>query len=334
MGSHASGDSALARIAPEPGSLTLGVEFPLDNDWSPAGRAQAAARGRPYGVPDLTHHHELAQAADRLGFSALWLRDVPLWDPAFGDAGQVFDPFPYLGYLAAATERIQLGTAAVALPLRHPLHVAKMAATIDRLSHGRLILGIASGDRPVEYPLLGLDFARRGEAVRESVESMRAAWAEAAEPDPAGSRGLRVLPAPVQSDIPLVMAGHGQQSVQWLAENLGGHFTYHRPASLMRTVAEEWKQACGGAHRPLLTTMLVDLADDRGAAVRPIRFGARLGRDALIDYLDGLRTAGVGHVALNFRPSARPVSEVLQEIAEHVLPHFTARVSGPVAPAR
>ncbi|MFJ1958759.1 LLM class oxidoreductase [Streptomyces microflavus] len=332
MGIHASGHSALARITPEPGSLTLGVEFPMDNDWSPAGRAQAVVRGRPDGVPDLTHHRDLAQAADQLGFTALWLRDVPIWDPAFGDAGQVFDPFPYLGYLAAATERIQLGTAAVALPLRHPLHVAKMAATIDCLSNGRLILGIASGDRPIEYPALGLDFNRRGEAVRESVDTMRAIWDEAAQPDRTGRRGLRILPAPVQSRIPLVMAGRGQQSLQWLAENMDGQFTYHRPASQMRAVAEEWKQACGGTRHPLLTTMLVDLADDPGAVVQPIRFGARLGTDALINYLDGLRTAGVGHVALNFRPSIRPVPEVLQEIAEHVLPHFTARVSGPVAP--
>lgn len=76
MGSP-SGGSALDRIAPQPGTLTLGVEFPLDNDWSPAGRRRARAEGRPNGVPGLTHHHRLAQSADRLGFAALWLRDVP-----------------------------------------------------------------------------------------------------------------------------------------------------------------------------------------------------------------------------------------------------------------
>lgn len=63
---------------------------------------------------------ERARLADERGFVALWLRDVPVHDPSFGDLGQVFDPFPYLGYLAAATTHVALGTAAIALPLRHP----------------------------------------------------------------------------------------------------------------------------------------------------------------------------------------------------------------------
>jgi alkanesulfonate monooxygenase SsuD/methylene tetrahydromethanopterin reductase-like flavin-dependent oxidoreductase (luciferase family) len=64
-----------------------------------------------------------------------------LRDPGFGAVGQVFDPFVYLGHLAAHTRTITLGTAAIILSLRHPLHTAKAAASIDHLSHGRLILG-------------------------------------------------------------------------------------------------------------------------------------------------------------------------------------------------
>ncbi|MGW4801613.1 TIGR03571 family LLM class oxidoreductase [Nonomuraea sp. NPDC004297] len=318
MDTPAPGPTALRRIAAGPGELTLGVELPLDNDWSSGGRRAAAVAGRAPGVPDLTRHHQLAQLADGLGFAALWLRDVPLWDPSFGDAGQVFDPFPYLGYLAAVTRRIQLGTAAVALPLRHPLHVAKMAATIDRLSQGRLILGIASGDRPIEYPVFGVDHERRAQAVRDGVQIMRRAWAEAGT----GGADIQVLPAPANGTIPLVMAGKGQQTLDWLAAGLDGHFTCHRPGHAMRPVAEQWLRACGGAYRPLLTTMLVDLLDDPDAPAEPMRFGARLGRQALIDYLEELRAAHVAHVALNFRPSSRPVQDVLLEIAGHVLPRF------------
>ena len=94
-----------------PGRLSLGLVAPLD------------AHG-PDPVPDLTRHIERAQLADRLGFSALWLRDVPFNVPSFGDAGQVFDPFVYLGALAMATQDIALGVASVVLPLRHPEHVA------------------------------------------------------------------------------------------------------------------------------------------------------------------------------------------------------------------
>ncbi|RML86519.1 Luciferase protein, partial [Pseudomonas syringae pv. maculicola] len=59
--------------------------------------------------------------ADKAGFAALWLRDVPMLDPAFGDAGQIFDPFVYAGLLAGVTQRICIGTAGIVMTLRHPL---------------------------------------------------------------------------------------------------------------------------------------------------------------------------------------------------------------------
>jgi len=112
-------------------------------------------------VSDMTRHLERARMADDLGFSALWLRDVPFNVPSFGDAGQVFDPFVYLGALAASTREIALGVASVVLPLRHPAHTAKAAASVDVLSGGRLLLGVASGDRPEEYPALNMKPAAR-----------------------------------------------------------------------------------------------------------------------------------------------------------------------------
>ena len=103
----------------QPGRLTLGLVVPLE-----------AQRNRP--VPSLERHIERAQLADALGFSALWLRDVPFNVPSFGDAGQTFDPFVYLGTLAGATKDIGLGVASVILPLRHPAHVAKSSASQKR----------------------------------------------------------------------------------------------------------------------------------------------------------------------------------------------------------
>ncbi|WP_164530925.1 LLM class flavin-dependent oxidoreductase, partial [Burkholderia cenocepacia] len=134
------------------GGFSIGIELPLDNDWTPSGNAKRRHDGRHAGVPDLGIHAELAQLADTLGFRALWVRDVPVYDPSFGDAAQVFETFSYLGYLAGITHDILLGTAAVVLPLREPLLTLKSAATIQELSGGRLLLGVASGDRPVEYP--------------------------------------------------------------------------------------------------------------------------------------------------------------------------------------
>ncbi|MHD0175176.1 LLM class flavin-dependent oxidoreductase, partial [Corynebacterium diphtheriae] len=78
------------------------------------------------------------------------------------------------------TEHILLGTAGIVLPLRHPVALAKEAATVDVLSGGRLLLGLASGDRPGEYPFFGVDFDRRGETYRDGVRVLREIWSQAA----------------------------------------------------------------------------------------------------------------------------------------------------------
>ena len=87
-------------------------------------------------LPSMDRHLERIGLAEDLGFTAVWLRDVPFNVPSFGDAGQVFDPFVYLGLLAGRTKRIALGVSSIILPLRHPAHVAKAAASADVLSGG------------------------------------------------------------------------------------------------------------------------------------------------------------------------------------------------------
>src|SRR4051812_47174054 len=102
-----------------PDRLTLGVFFPIE----------AFAGDRPTMVDQI----ELSRHAEQSRVAALWVRDVPLRDPSFGDVGQVYDPWVWLGYIAAATRDIALATGAIVLPVRHVLHVAKAAASVDRL---------------------------------------------------------------------------------------------------------------------------------------------------------------------------------------------------------
>ncbi|MEV7569243.1 TIGR03571 family LLM class oxidoreductase [Streptomyces tanashiensis] len=331
--------SSLARLAPAAGRLTVGLELPLDNDWGvERGRADRAA-GRSFGVPDLTEHTRLAQLADRLGFAALWLRDVPLHDPvAFGDAGSVFETFTHLGHLAAVTENAVLATGAVVLPLREPLLVAKAAATVDVLSGGRMLLGVASGDRPVEYPLFGRDFEGRGTAFREGVETLRAAWRPGPlqlpglglEPD----RQLEVLPRPVTPEgIPIAVAGGARQTPAWIAEHADASLNYPRDLGALRLRTREWRELTGGG-KPYLTPMVLSLQRDAGAPARPIRLGLSTGREALIEHLGQMAELGVSHVSFNLRPNDRPVDELLHELAEYVLPRFpAARATPSPAPA-
>ncbi|MGW1163640.1 LLM class oxidoreductase [Streptomyces sp. NPDC002513] len=323
--------TALEQLVNPAGLPTLGLELPLDNDWGNARLRADRAAGRPFGVPDLTRHVELACLADTLGFAALWIRDVPLYDPEqFGDAGSVFEAFTHLGHLAAVTERAVLGTGAIVLPLRQPLLVAKAAATVDVLSGGRFVLGLASGDRPVEYPLFGADFEARGATFRKSVEILRAAWATRASgqgislPDIglSAERNLEVLPKPTGPSIPIAIAGHAQQSAEWISRNADASLNYPRPLAALRLKTREWQQLTAGTPKPYLTPMQLDLTEDPTAAATPIRLGLRTGREALVDHLREMGRLGVSHVSFNLRPSDRPADEILQELAETVLPHF------------
>ncbi|MES9970542.1 MAG: TIGR03571 family LLM class oxidoreductase, partial [Candidatus Thiodiazotropha sp.] len=201
--------------------LSLGLVVPLE----------AYPRGP---VPSMTRHLERVRLVEELGFSALWLRDVPFNVPTFGDAGQIYDPFVYLGLLAGQTERIALGVASIVLPLRHPAHVAKAAASVDVLSGGRLILGVASGDRPEEYPALNLPFDGRGERFRDSYDYIRRMWEQSpafhnSYGSPGG--GMDMLPKPTAAKLPMLITGGSQQDPEWIARNGEGWITYPRPVA-------------------------------------------------------------------------------------------------------
>ena len=84
------------------GRLTLGLFVPIE-----------AYQGS---IPTMRDHLVRARQAERLGFAALWIRDIPLYDPSFGDVGQIYDPWVYLGHLARYTRRMALATGSIVLP--------------------------------------------------------------------------------------------------------------------------------------------------------------------------------------------------------------------------
>lgn len=303
------------------GSLSLGLFFPIE----------AFDGDRPTMQNQVT----LAKRAEALGFSALWFRDVPLRDPSFGDVGQVFDPWVYMGFMAAHTSKIALGTASIALPLRNPLHTAKAAASVDQLSHGRLLLGVASGDRPVEFPAFNIDPERRGEIFRERVEVIRwvqrTSFAHVRWSD-GELIGADLIPKPTTNEIPLFVTGHSRQSLDWIAKHSCGWITYPRPPHLQRSFVEKWRQEVivqsGTEYKPFLQSLYIDLDASPSTAASPIHLGYKLGRRHLIDLLDALQEIGVDHVILNLKYGHRSAAEVVEELGTHVVPRFRARDAG------
>ncbi|MEM7561587.1 MAG: LLM class oxidoreductase, partial [Pseudomonadota bacterium] len=279
-------------------------------------------------VPTMDRHLERIQLAEQLGFAALWLRDVPFNVPSFGDAGHVFDPFVYLGLLAAKTERIALGVASIILPLRHPAHVAKAAASVDVLSGGRLLLGVASGDRPQEYPALNMTFEDRGARFRESFAYIRQMWQNSpAFRNHYGSPydGMDMLPKPTVGKIPLLITGGSQQDPQWIAQNGEGWMIYPRQIELQQGIISDWRarvRTADKTDKPVIQALYVDLDDNPDSAPRAIHLGFRSGINYLRAYLKSLEAIGVNHVALNLRFNQANIETTLKRLADEILPDF------------
>lgn len=298
------------------GKMSIGLVVPLETyDRNP--------------VPTMKRHLERVQLAERLGFSAVWLRDVPFNVPTFGDAGQLFDPFVYLGYLAAQTETIALGVASIVLPLRHPAHVAKAAASADVLSDGRLVLGVASGDRPQEYPALNLPFDDRGARFRDSFEYIRRMADQAPAFDnesfgrPGG--GMDLLPKPVGGKLPLLITGGSQQDPEWIARNGDGWMNYPRDLPAQNRAIRQFRERIGNAglpDKPVMQPLHIDLDDDPDAKPYPIHLGFHLGMNRLVSYLKSLKEIGVNHLALNLRFNQTDTETTMKRLADELLPEF------------
>ena len=300
----------------KPNRLTIGLVVPIESyPNSP--------------LPTMQKQLEIIQLAEELGFKAIWLRDIPFNVPSFGDVGQMFDPFTYLGYLSHATKEITLGVGSIILPLRHPAHVAKSAASIDTLSKGRLILGVASGDRPEEYPALNIEYTNRGNKFRESFEYIQQVWEEYPMFDnqfgsPYG--GINMLPKPTAKKVPMLITGASQQAPEWVSSHGDGWITYPRDPKLQQKLIARWRESSNhtGAkyEKPVSQSFYLDLVKDEDMKPQPIHLGYKTGTKYLLEHLKALEVAGVNHVAINLRLNNQEMNKTLHLLAQKILPEF------------
>lgn len=181
-----------------------------------------ATEGMMYPVPfaEIDQAIELAVAAERLGFDSVWGNDHVSTQQyvraEFEAPPRFYDPFTYLAYLAGVTERLRLATCVVVLPFRHPVLVAKQAATLDRLSGGRLVLGVGVGAYREEWEAMypGAKI-HRGRQVDEALDALRLLFTErraSFDGEHVQFEDVESYPKPLQQPLPILSGGNSEGS--------------------------------------------------------------------------------------------------------------------------
>lgn len=198
------------------------------------------ANAGPFAYPEMLTH--LATTAERCGIESMWTVEhvvIPVgykstypYDPSgkipAPEQLPMPDPLIALSYVAAVTKTLRLATGILILPQRHPLYVAKEVATLDVLSHGRVILGIGVGWLEEEFDALGIPFAERAGRTAESVRAIRSLWADEAKPFHGKYyrwEKLESHPKPIQKPgVPIVVGGHTEMAARRAARYGDGFF--------------------------------------------------------------------------------------------------------------
>jgi len=188
----------------------------------------------------------MARAAEAAGASSLHLSDhVVLVEGAtspypFAADGRFpwpvdsdwYDAMASCAWVLAATERVTVGPSVLVLPQRDPLEVAKTAATLDRLSGGRLFLGVGAGWLQEEFAALGRDFATRGPRLEEAIDILHLAWSGSGEPYQGRRltvpRGVHCHPTPLRpGGVPVHVGGMSRAALRRVVERGDGWVALH-----------------------------------------------------------------------------------------------------------
>jgi probable F420-dependent oxidoreductase len=162
----------------------------------------------------------VARRSEELGFDSLWVTDhVVIAEPyreVFGTT--MYDPLSVMAFLAAHTQRVELGSAILVIPYRNPVVVAKQLATIDNLSGGRVVLGTGSGYAREEFDALGVAYEERGPITDEYLRVILELWTN---PTPSFDgryvklHNVHAEPLPVRKPHPpILVGGYGKNAIR------------------------------------------------------------------------------------------------------------------------
>jgi probable F420-dependent oxidoreductase len=199
---------------------------------------------------------QVARLAEQLGYQSLWTlqRILNPADPNDTAYRNVPDPLLTMAYLAGHTSTVRLGVAVLNLPFVSPALLAKQTATLDRISHGRLDLGLGLGSMPAEFAASGVSTARRGARAQEFLSVLTALWTGRAGPFDGEFYQLPevfMTPTPVQRPRPPILLGGASEAALRRAGRLADGWVSasgHAP-HLLRPAIETVRRAATDAGR-------------------------------------------------------------------------------------
>jgi probable F420-dependent oxidoreductase len=185
----------------------------------------------------------IAETADALGYDHITCSEHFAVPPAqaIRRGGTYWDPLSTFGYLAARTTRIRFATNVLVLGYHHPLEIAKRYGTLDRISGGRLVLGVGVGTLKEEFDLLGAPFDDRGDRADDALRALRASLS-VTEPSYEGRyyryADVVVVPSAVQEPVPIWVGGRTLRSLRRASELADGWC----PFGVSAAQAGDWLQ--------------------------------------------------------------------------------------------
>lgn len=253
---------------------------------------------------------EITEVAEELGFAGVWPLDHILVGPDLKDVYPwVIEPMTLLGYLAARTSRIRLGTSVIVLGMRNPFVVAKQAATLDLLSNGRFTLGLGAGYSEPEFRNVGASgvWHTRGKRLDEAIRLFRHLWSGNGGPFEGEfyryEEGYFGPPPPQGERLPILIGGSSDAALR-RAGTLGDVWqsTGLKPDDF-KAKAEQVRQHAGG---------------------RRVEVGARTrlegDPDAVLAKVKAFQRAGAEHVCAYFGAKVEDFVPVMRSFAREVMP--------------
>ncbi len=269
---------------------------------------------------------QIAVAADRLGYHHVTCSEHVAIPTAVAPirGARYYDPLATFGFLAAQTTRLRFVTHVLVLGYHHPLAIAKRYGTLDRLSKGRLVLGVGVGTLEEEFALLGAQFADRGAIYEDALRALRAAFGQR-EPSYAGSHfrfeGMVVDPCGVQSRLPIWLGGRTLRSLRRALAFGDGWDPFGLSLDGLRVLLDRARALPEWAQRatPFDLVLPIDRQTDPTQAADRAELG---------EILDGYRAAGA--TVVNLRFAHRSLTHCLEQLAAFaadVMPGFAPDVA-------